>query len=42
MPMRATLFGDLATNEGSILKAEIKYKPVIALSDFKISIYQGK
>ncbi|XP_020249370.1 replication protein A 70 kDa DNA-binding subunit B-like [Asparagus officinalis] len=41
MPMRTTLFGDLATNEGSILKAEIKYKPVIALSDFKISIYQG-
>ncbi|XP_020244380.1 uncharacterized protein LOC109822576 [Asparagus officinalis] len=41
MLMRATLFGDLATNEGSILEAEIKYKPVIALSDFKISIYQG-
>ncbi|XP_020270653.1 replication protein A 70 kDa DNA-binding subunit D-like [Asparagus officinalis] len=41
MPMRATLFGDLATNEGSILEAEIKYKPVIALSDFKISIYQA-
>ncbi|XP_020255290.1 replication protein A 70 kDa DNA-binding subunit A-like [Asparagus officinalis] len=41
MPMRATLFGDLATNEGSILETEIKYKPVIALTDFKISIYQG-
>ncbi|XP_020249439.1 replication protein A 70 kDa DNA-binding subunit B-like [Asparagus officinalis] len=41
MPMRTTLFGDLATNEGSILEAKIKYKPIIALSDFKISIYQG-
>ncbi|XP_020268152.1 replication protein A 70 kDa DNA-binding subunit B-like isoform X2 [Asparagus officinalis] len=41
MPMRATLFGDLATNEGSILEAEIKYRPVIGLSYFKISIYQG-
>ncbi|XP_020258649.1 replication protein A 70 kDa DNA-binding subunit B-like [Asparagus officinalis] len=41
MLMRVTLFGDLATNEGSILEAEIKYKSVIALSDFKISIYQG-
>ncbi|XP_020254059.1 replication protein A 70 kDa DNA-binding subunit B-like [Asparagus officinalis] len=41
MLMCATLFGDLATNEGSILEEEIKYKPIIALSDFKISIYQG-
>ncbi|XP_020269523.1 replication protein A 70 kDa DNA-binding subunit B-like isoform X4 [Asparagus officinalis] len=41
IPMHATLFGDLATNEGSILEAEIKYKHVIALSDFTISIYQG-
>lgn len=36
-----TLFGDLAKNEGSTIEDIINETPIIALSDFKISMYKG-
>ncbi|XP_020266489.1 ATP-dependent DNA helicase RRM3-like [Asparagus officinalis] len=40
--LSVTLFGDLAGNEGSIIEENMHETTIIALSDFKISLYKGE